>query len=320
MGGNVVHPPQMSTEGGLDGSRLLRWDSRAPVLQESGGVIRSLSRALAILALGALASSAQGAELFRRGDVSVELSGSIRGIGILTRGTGYEDYQAAVQGSLMRPGCESGLLDPDFVRGLVGSAVDPVCFLAESFEECPAFHEVGRLRVWQSLMRVRTRLDVEMSPSLSGRIEYDHELVAGRLDTLEAQEFGGLESDPLLPFQEELWNFDLGADSRGVWRHALYRGWLRWESERARVILGRQRIPWGVGRLWNPIDRFNPIPPLAIEQSESTGIDAVVATWFADDAVARAPADPACTPLAPEELEAIADLPRALGLKVEVYC
>ena len=36
--------------------------------------------------------------------------------------------------------------------------------------------------------------------------------------------------------------------------------------------------------------------------------------------VARAPADPACTPLAPEELEAIADLPRALGLKVEVYC
>ncbi len=276
----------MSTEGGLDGSRLLRWDSRAPVLQESGGVIRSLSRALAILALGALASSAQGAELFRRGDVSVELSGSIRGIGILTRGTGYEDYQAAVQGSLMRPGCESGLLDPDFVRGLVGSAVDPVCFLAESFEECPAFHEVGRLRVWQSLMRVRTRLDVEMSPSLSGRIEYDHELVAGRLDTLEAQEFGGLESDPLLPFQEELWNFDLGADSRGVWRHALYRGWLRWESERARVILGRQRIPWGVGRLWNPIDRFNPIPPLAIEQSESTGIDAVVATWFADDAVA----------------------------------
>jgi hypothetical protein len=38
-----------------------------------------------------------------------------------------------------------------------------------------------------------------------------------------------------------------------------------------------------VGRLWNPIDRFNPIPPLAIEQSISQGVDSVVATWFATD-------------------------------------
>ena len=48
-------------------------------------------RALAILALGVLASSAQGAELFRRGDFAVELSGSIRGIGVATRGTSLED-------------------------------------------------------------------------------------------------------------------------------------------------------------------------------------------------------------------------------------
>lgn len=259
-------------------------------------MIRSLSRALAILALGVLASSAQGAEIFRRGDISVELSGSIRGIGILTRGTSQEDFQEAVLESLVLPDASTlailsdpellallEAIDPGMARGLTESLVQPVCLLAQSFEECPAFHEVGRLRVWQGLVRIRTRLDLQISPSLSGRIEYDHELVTGRLDTLQAQEFGALGAEPLLPFQEELWNFDLGADSRGVWRHALYRGWLRWESEQALVILGRQRIPWGVGRLWNPIDRFNPISPLAIEQSESAGIDAVVATWFAND-------------------------------------
>ncbi len=36
--------------------------------------------------------------------------------------------------------------------------------------------------------------------------------------------------------------------------------------------------------------------------------------------VARAPADPACTPLTREELEQIAALPRDLGLSVEVFC
>ena len=36
--------------------------------------------------------------------------------------------------------------------------------------------------------------------------------------------------------------------------------------------------------------------------------------------VARAPADPACTPLTKEELEQIAALPQGLGLQVEVFC
>ena len=257
------------------------------------------SRVLAILALGVLASSAEGAELFRRGDFAAEFSGSIRGIGLATHGTSQEDFEEAALESLVVPGPATLALlgdpelralmeatDPVMVRNLVGSIVDPVCFLAELFEECPAFHEVGRLRVWQSLVRVRLRLDLQISGSLSARVEYDNELLMGRLDALEVRGFDPEETEPFLPFQEDLWNFDLGGDSRGVWRHSLYRGWLDWETEHFQVILGRQRIPWGVGRLWNPIDRFNPIAPLAIEQNESAGVDSVVATWFASEAAA----------------------------------
>jgi len=258
----------MSSEGGAAGGRYFSAEliesgfPRPPVLQELGGVNRSAMRALAILALGVLASSAQGAELFRRGDFAVELSGSIRGIGVATRGTSLEDFEEAADESPV------------------------VCFLPASFEDCPAFREVGRTRVWQSLARVRARLDLQLLGSLSARIEYDNELVMGKLDTLELRGFDRIEEEPLLPFQEDLSNFDLGGDSSGVWRHSLYRGWLNWETEHFQVILGRQRIPWGVGRLWNPIDRFNPVPPLAIEQDESEGIDSVVATWFASDAAA----------------------------------
>jgi len=254
---------------------------------------------LAILALGILASSAQGAELFRRGDFVVDFSGSIRGIGLATRGTSLEDFEEAARESLVEPDPLAiailsdpelrGLLEstaPGLVRELTESIVDPVCLLAEFFEDCPAFDEVGGTGVWQSLTRLRLRLDLQISQSLSARLEYDNELLMGKLDTLEFRGFDTTEVDPFLPLQDEIWNFDLGGDSRGVWRHALYRAWLNWETEHFQVILGRQRIPWGVGRLWNPIDRFNPIAPLAIEQNVSSGVDSVVATWFASDAAA----------------------------------
>jgi hypothetical protein len=48
------------------------------------------------------------------------------------------------------------------------------------------------------------------------------------------------------------------------------------------VVVGRQRIAWGVGRLWNPIDRFNAIPPLAVQSDQSQGVDSIDARWSFD--------------------------------------
>jgi hypothetical protein len=74
-------------------------------------------RAFAILALGVLASSAQGAELFRRGDFVVEFSGSIRGIGLVTRGTSLEDFEEAALEPLVvpDPSTIAILSDPDLL-------------------------------------------------------------------------------------------------------------------------------------------------------------------------------------------------------------
>jgi hypothetical protein len=63
------------------------------------------------------------------------------------------------------------------------------------------------------------------------------------------------------------------------WVTRLYRGYLRYEGGHAQLTLGRQRLAWGVGRLWNPLDRFSFVPPLAIEPDQSLGIDAVDARW-----------------------------------------
>ncbi len=44
-----------------------------------------------------------------------------------------------------------------------------------------------------------------------------------------------------------------------------------------RITIGRQRIQWGTGRIWNPTDLFNPINPTSFYKIEKDGADAVSA-------------------------------------------
>ena len=45
-------------------------------------------------------------------------------------------------------------------------------------------------------------------------------------------------------------------------------------------VLGRQRISWGTGRIWNPTDLFNPLSPTSFAKIEKDGVDAVSAKIF----------------------------------------
>ena len=56
---------------------------------------------------------------------------------------------------------------------------------------------------------------------------------------------------------------------------SLYRAYGQYQGERHFWSIGRQRIPLGVGRIWNPIDIFNPVDAQAIETGERTGTDAI---------------------------------------------
>ena len=56
---------------------------------------------------------------------------------------------------------------------------------------------------------------------------------------------------------------------------SLYRAYGQYQGERHFWSIGKQRIPLGVGRIWNPIDIFNPVDAQAIETGERTGTDAI---------------------------------------------
>ncbi len=98
--------------------------------------------------------------------------------------------------------------------------------------------------------------------------------------------YGGIVRDPLFP----LWKARppstyLDAESTiydhvpWLLRQRLYRGWLQFRHGDWQTTVGRQRIAWGVGHLWNPTDRFNPVQPLALEPEEKTGVDAWQGRW-----------------------------------------
>jgi len=129
--------------------------------------------------------------------------------------------------------------------------------------------DLNRLR-----LRAQERLD-----HFSWEVAYDHSLLYGGV-VRDAQ----YQAASSLPYPTYL---DLTAYIyRGQsldWRHSLYRGWVQYEQDQLLLTLGRQRVAWGSGRIWNPTDRFNPINPTAVERDQKIGVDALNTAWRYDD-------------------------------------
>lgn len=146
--------------------------------------------------------------------------------------------------------------------------------LGPTFPDCPAFSQVGDLTAVQSRTRLRMRLDLQAGESASAVLVYDQLTAAGNLRTLDAALGASFA-------RESFWGAEQLAvnDKHVAWAQRLYRGYVTLERGPLYVRVGRQRIAWGEGRLWNPIDRLNAIGPLAIEPEESPGVDAIDVRW-----------------------------------------
>ncbi len=189
-------------------------------------------------AVGALART-----LWEGEEAYLSLDAELRNIALYTRQTGVDDFE---------------------------SAADPSCVFVATFADCPSFDTVGQTEVGQGFTRIRLELEARATEWLSAVVIYDNEIQYGGVDTLEANLGREIE--------ESSFSGAEGTLSRGThhdWRHALYRGYLRIEAGRFELGLGRQRVAWGVGRLWTPIDRFSAIPPLSLQPDVTPGIDSI---------------------------------------------
>lgn len=129
-------------------------------------------------------------------------------------------------------------------------------------------------RGWTALTRLRLEADHQHG-GWRLHLAYDHELLWGA--AVRDPRFAVARSLP-----EPTWmdaTASLHQSASLDWKHSLYRGWLQYDSDSLRLTLGRQRIAWGSGRIWNPTDRFNPVQPTALEPEQKLGVDALDVQW-----------------------------------------
>jgi hypothetical protein len=124
-----------------------------------------------------------------------------------------------------------------------------------------------------STTRARLQLEARYGDHWSSQFAYDHEFFLGTgRDSLAFRLADALGAPTWLDLDQTL------VDSGDLtWRHLLYRGWVRYQSDDLEVTVGRQRIALGRAQLWNPSDLFNPIPPLAVEGDQRIGVDSALA-------------------------------------------
>lgn len=119
------------------------------------------------------------------------------------------------------------------------------------------------------LSRVRLKPEILFADGGAIKIEYE---ISGLYSS----------SEPLFPVPVEATNRQLldltwnpMAKDHYILIHTLDRCYYHYAPSFGEIVLGRQRVSWGTGRIWNPTDLFNPINPASFEKIEKDGADAI---------------------------------------------
>jgi hypothetical protein len=123
-----------------------------------------------------------------------------------------------------------------------------------------------------SLNRLRVEAKGDVAPGLALDLQYDNELLFGNY--LDTGEFRATKDFAPPQYWRAKANYLDRGDAYG--RHRFYRAAITAAAGNVDLRVGRQRIAWGTGRIWSPLDILNPINPLALERDERVGVDAVL--------------------------------------------
>lgn len=122
------------------------------------------------------------------------------------------------------------------------------------------------------LNRLRLELKGPVTDRLSIDVQYDNELLLG--DYLRTGEFRmAKDRDPPTYWRAHADYLD---HPRAHGAHRLHRASVTASFGNTDVRVGRQRIAWGTGRFWSPLDILNPVSATALEREERIGVDALL--------------------------------------------
>jgi len=122
------------------------------------------------------------------------------------------------------------------------------------------------------LNRLRLELKGRLAPTVRFEVQYDNEALLGNY--LRTTQFQQQKDQPPPQYWSAEANYVDRSALYGV--HRLYRAQLQMAFGDTDLRIGRQRIAWGTGRFWSPLDLLNPFSPVALERDERLGVDAVL--------------------------------------------
>ena len=129
-----------------------------------------------------------------------------------------------------------------------------------------------RERYVLDLNRLRLRLDGKPFSAVSLQVQYDNEALL--VSYLSTGQFA-LNKDRVPDASLDLERSYVDRSSMLI-RHRVYRATMTWSGKDTDLIIGRQRIAWGTGRFWSPLDVLNPFDAARIEREERPGVDALL--------------------------------------------
>lgn len=125
--------------------------------------------------------------------------------------------------------------------------------------------------IGSDLNRLRLESELNFGSYWHSEIWLDTELQQGLISS--SQEIADAEQRGRTNAWSNLtWTFSKG---HGYHLQQLFpRALVTLETDQWTATIGRQRITWGTGFVWNPTDLLNPTDPLAVERAEKGGINA----------------------------------------------
>jgi hypothetical protein len=125
--------------------------------------------------------------------------------------------------------------------------------------------------VVNDLKRYRLEGEADLGGILRLEVTFDNEWYIGSLVNTPDFSFGRQLQRPF--FIDATW--EVADEKSFFWQATLFRGFVQIYTPLADITIGRQRVAWGTGFVWNPTDLLNPFIPIQLERDERQGVDAV---------------------------------------------
>lgn len=126
----------------------------------------------------------------------------------------------------------------------------------------------------QDFTRARLMLEGDLGAYIRWTVHYEHFGLINPAGETTTGLFAGSRSTSPQRFSLLPLDWTVKETASLLWRHELDRLSVQVSVPAADIVLGRQAISWGVGRLWTPSDLFVAFSPVEIDREFKPGVDA----------------------------------------------